>query len=97
MGDNTIQAYNLYVPSDERLKTFKEDIEISFEELRQLPKKYFIWKNESDTGIQYIGTSAQAVNKLNQERKYCKKSRQCLIIIHCQFFRHHNPLILLTS
>ena len=55
------------VTSDERLKMFKDDINVDFETLKLIPKKYFIWKD--DNGVieqdnkRHLGTSAQIVQK----------------------------------
>lgn len=59
-----MQGNNLYATSDERLKNFKEDIEVDLEKLRKLPKKYFTWKGEN---MMDIGTSAQELLKLYPE------------------------------
>lgn len=59
-----MQGNNLYATSDERLKNFKEDIEVDLEKLRKLPKKYFTWKGENMIDI---GTSAQELLKLYPE------------------------------
>ena len=58
----------LYQGSDERLKDFKGDIEIDFETLKRIPKKYFIWKSSTGfgNGLQ-IGTSAQQLQKVYPE------------------------------
>lgn len=46
--------------SDARKKNFGSDVEINFEELKSIPKKYFEWKDDPDA-VQQIGTSAQAL------------------------------------
>lgn len=51
--------------SDERFKTFHDDIEIDFEKLKSIPKKYFTWK-DGDSKLQ-LGTSAQKVQALYPE------------------------------
>lgn len=55
-----------YQESDERLKDFTEDIQVDLEQLSQLPKKQFTWKNDSKKETQ-IGTSAQELQKLYPE------------------------------
>lgn len=55
-----------YESSDNKLKNFKENIEINFEKLKQLPKKYFTWKSD-ETDKLNIGTSAQELQKLYPE------------------------------
>ena len=49
-------------------KTFREDIEVDFEKLKKIPKKYFVWKQtesftECDDKL-HIGTSAQEIQKI---------------------------------
>lgn len=46
--------------SDIRKKNFGSDVEINFEELKSIPKKYFEWKDDPNE-VQQIGTSAQAL------------------------------------
>lgn len=46
--------------SDVRKKNFGSDVEINFEELKSIPKKYFEWKDDPNE-VQQIGTSAQAL------------------------------------
>lgn len=62
----TMSASCIYATSDERLKDFKGDIECDLEKLKNIPKKYFSWKDDESKSIQ-IGTSAQEVHKLYPE------------------------------
>ena len=61
-----MSASCIYATSDERLKDFKGDIECDLEKLKNIPKKYFSWKDDESKSIQ-IGTSAQEVHKLYPE------------------------------
>lgn len=64
-GGNTLYAYGgFFESSDNRLKNFKENINVNLEKLSKLPKKYFTWKNDSKLNI---GTSAQELQKLYPE------------------------------
>ena len=64
--DGKMIAGSFYEDSDARLKTFKSNIDIDFEKLVALPKKYFIWNNDSENKLN-IGTSAQSVKELYPE------------------------------
>ena len=55
-----------YQSSDENLKNFKSDIEIDFNKLQAIPKKYFTWKFDKDEKLQ-LGTSAQEIQKIYPE------------------------------
>lgn len=67
ISGNAIKASGgFYQESDERLKDFKDDIQVDLEQLSQLPKKHFTWKNDSKKETQ-IGTSAQELQKLYPE------------------------------
>lgn len=60
-------AGSTQLTSDERLKDFIRNVEIDFNKLKQIPKKYFTWKNDTyNDGVQ-IGTSAQEVEKTYPE------------------------------
>lgn len=64
--DNSLRASGgFYEESDERLKTFYDDIEVDFNKLSKIPKKYFTW-NDRDCEMQ-IGTSAQEIEKIYPE------------------------------
>ena len=60
----TMQNGFLYTASDERLKDFKGDVEIDFDKLESIPKKYFTWKKDGPQGPVSMGTSAQQLEKV---------------------------------
>lgn len=62
----TITGGSTSISSDERLKNFENDIEIDFDKLKNIPKKYFTWKHD-DEKVLNIGTSAQEVEKIYPE------------------------------
>lgn len=62
-GNLTANAY--YISSDERLKTFGDDIKVDFDELAKLRKSHFVF-NDNPTK-QEIGVSAQEVQKIYPE------------------------------
>ena len=61
----SLTATTFYETSDERLKNFGNDIEIDFNKLINLKKKYFTWKDD-DLKTE-IGVSAQEIAKLYPE------------------------------
>ena len=65
-GTCTITGGSTSISSDERLKDFTNDIDIDFNKLKQIPKKYFTWKHD-DEKVLNIGTSAQAVENVYPE------------------------------
>ena len=66
MEKGSLYALGYYQTSDERCKDFGEDIEIDFDKLKEIPKKYFTWKSD-DTKKVDLGTSAQKVRELYPE------------------------------
>lgn len=62
-GNLTASAF--YISSDERLKTFGDDIKVDFDELAKLRKSHFVF-NDNPTK-QEIGVSAQEVQKIYPE------------------------------
>lgn len=55
---NVNAAGGFFQTSDARKKDFGSNVEIDFNTLKSIPKKYFEWKDNPDAG-QQIGTSAQ--------------------------------------
>lgn len=64
-GAGNVTANAFYISSDERLKTFGDDIKVDFDELAKLRKSYFVF-NDNPTK-QEIGVSAQEVQKIYPE------------------------------
>ena len=63
----SVKAKNgFFQTSDERLKTFTEDIEVDLDKLSELPKKKYYWTEDKDKA-ESIGTSAQKVRELFPE------------------------------
>lgn len=58
-----ITAGAFYESSDERLKVFYDSIDIDFDKLSALPKKFFKWKSNPNGEFE-IGTSAQELQKI---------------------------------
>lgn len=64
-NSGNINASAFYETSDENLKWFTGEIPVDFEQLKTIPKQYFVWRNrEAPTNI---GTSAQKVQKIYPE------------------------------
>jgi hypothetical protein len=67
MSGNTMHgATGYYQDSDERLKTFHDEITVDLNRLAELPKVYFSW-NADETQKMEIGTSAQKVREIYPE------------------------------
>lgn len=60
-GDVTATAF--YESSDERLKVFRGDVDLTLDEINSIPLKYFTWKSSPDQTMQ-LGTSAQEIKKI---------------------------------
>ena len=56
----------LYASSDERLKDFVGDVECDLDKIKEIPKKYFTWKNDNGKSLN-IGTSAQKLREIYPE------------------------------
>ncbi len=56
-----------YETSDERYKTFENDIKVDFDKLKNIPTKYFRWNFDNKNDKLNIGTSAQEIEKLYPE------------------------------
>lgn len=65
-GNSLYASGGFYESSDESLKNFRKDISVDLEQLQEIPKKYFTWK-EGNTEELQIGTSAQALSVLYPE------------------------------
>lgn len=66
LSDRCNATNGFFQTSDARYKTFTGDIEVDFEQLKAVPKKYFYWKDD-DSQKQQIGTSAQAIMRVYPE------------------------------
>ena len=64
MQNGYIYAGAFYETSDERLKTFKNDIDVNFDNLSKCKKSYF---NFNDSCVNHIGVSAQEIQKIYPE------------------------------
>ena len=67
-GDTTVEgtllANDFCTTSDARLKDFVGNVEIDFEKLKLIPKKYYYWKDKTMGKQLQIGTSAQDLKKV---------------------------------
>lgn len=65
--NSTVSASGgFFETSDERLKDFGNDIDIDFDALKSIPKKYFTWKDDEEKKSN-IGTGAQTLQKYYPE------------------------------
>ncbi len=62
-SDGKVTASSFYESSDERLKIFKGDLDLTLEQINSIPLKRFIWKKNPKQGVQ-IGTIAQQIQKI---------------------------------
>lgn len=62
--DGKCEAPDFISTSDERLKDFTDNVEIDFENLKSIPKKYYYWKDKSMGEDLQMGTSAQELAKI---------------------------------
>jgi hypothetical protein len=66
MSGGTLNADAFYQNSDETLKDFHGDIDVDFDKIQSIPKKYYTWKGEEDGELQ-LGTSAQKLQEVYPE------------------------------
>ena len=64
--DVYMQGGEVYAASDERLKDFGDNVEVDFNELSEIPKVYYSWKDDEEKR-QMIGTSAQKLREIYPE------------------------------
>lgn len=60
-------SYNLFASSDDRLKNYLSDVNANLDDIAKIPKKYFKWKADGESGKTAIGTSAQELMKYYPE------------------------------
>lgn len=60
-------ATDFTTTSDNRLKDFTKDVDVDFGALKNIPKKYYYWKDKSMGTDLQIGTSAQELMKVYPE------------------------------
>ena len=66
-ASGSMYAVDFATTSDNRLKDFVSDIYVDFESIKQIPKKYYYWKDKSMGEDLQIGTSAQELAKIYPE------------------------------
>ena len=62
-----VTATDFITTSDNRLKDFTTDVDVDFGALKNIPKKYYYWKDKSMGYDLQIGTSAQELMKVYPE------------------------------
>lgn len=63
-SSSTFNGTDFVTTSDSRLKDFVNDVEVDFDKLKSIPKKYYYWKDKSIGEDLQIGTSAQDLMKV---------------------------------
>ena len=66
-ASGSMYAVDFETTSDNRLKDFVSDINVDFESIKQIPKKYYYWKDKSMGEDLQLGTSAQELAKVYPE------------------------------
>lgn len=66
-ANGNMYALDFVTTSDNRLKDFISDIYVDFESIKQIPKKYYYWKDKSMGEDLQLGTSAQELAKIYPE------------------------------
>ena len=66
-ASGSMYAVDFETTSDNRLKDFVSDIHVDFKSLKQIPKKYYYWKDKSMGEDLQLGTSAQELAKIYPE------------------------------
>ncbi len=66
-----IYSKGFFELSDERRKIFYDDVEVDFQKLRKIPKKWFSWIDNPEQI--HLGTSAQEIQKVYPELVSCGK------------------------
>ena len=71
----------LYASSDERLKDFIGDVEVDFNDIAKIPKKYFTLKGSDEKTVQ-IGTSAQKLREIYPELVSGDEDKEMLAVAY---------------
>ena len=105
INDSGIHAFDFVTTSDSRLKDFTKDVEIDFENLKNIPKKYYYWKDKSMGENLQIGTSAQELMKIyptcvyynEEEDKYSVNYQKLSIVALAAIDKLHDRVKYLES